>query len=721
MEAARAGLRRVLAMALLSCTVGLPDSMLDTAGCVDASLPERGMFTQTVYANIGPNETTTTEQEHRVTSIFPSFRYGGDYNPDQWEPSVWDDDVRLMNGAGVTTATVGIFSWARLEPRPGEYDFAWLDAVLDRLHAGGVRVILATATASPPAWMATQYPDTLPVDEHGIRLGFGSRQQYSPSSATYRECALRLVRELATRYGSHPALEAWHTNNEYGCHVAASYDEESVVAFRTWLERRYGTIDELNRAWGTAFWSQHYAAFDEVDAPRLAPTFRNPTQLLDWKRFSSDALLELHRAERAILKELTPWVPVTTNFMGFFGELDYWTWAADMDIISDDEYPDPADPLSHIHSAATRDLMRSLGGGKPWLLMEQSTSAVNWRAHNAAKAPGQNRATSFQSVARGADGILHFQWRQSASGAEKFHAAMVPHGGEDTRVHREVQALGRELAELSSGELGVLGAAVPASVAIVWDWESWWALSQDANPTRLDYLRGVLAWYAAPLRRGVTIDFVRPGAPLDGYALVIAPQLQVASTAELDTLAGVAERGGQLIVGFQSGVLDRELHVYLGGYLGGAGGALQRTLGVWVEEFAPLQADVATALEGALPGSATVWQEHLRVTDAETVATFSDGHAAGGAAVTRRATAAGGAAWYVATHPDDALLDALFDRVLGDAGVPAAFPAPEFGIESVVRGEARFVINHTAEPREVTVAGTAVSLEPFGVALLPAR
>ena len=653
-----------------------------------------------------------------MPSIFPSIRFGGDYNPDQWDPSVWDDDVRLMRGTSVTTATVGVFSWARLEPAPGEFDFGWLDTVFEKLHAGGIRVILATATASPPAWLAKLHPETLPVDERGARFGFGSRQQYSPSSAVYREYALRLVRELAARYGAHPALEAWHTNNEYGCHVAASYDDESVATFRAWLERRYGMIDELNRAWGTGFWSQRYAAFDEVDAPRYAPTFRNPTQLLDWKRFSSWALLELHRAERAVLSELSPGVPVTTNFMGFFANLDYWDWAAEVDFVSDDEYPDPADPLSHVLSAATRDLMRSLGGGKPWLLMEQSPSAVNWRERNAPKAPGQYRATSFQSVARGADGILHFQWRQSAAGAEKFHAAMVPHGGEHTRVHREVQALGRELAELSAPEAGVLGAAVPASAAIVWDWESWWALGQEATPSRIDYLASVLEWYGALLRRGVTIDFVRPGAALDAYGLVVVPQLQVVSADELAALAAVAERGDALVVGFQTGILDRDLHVHLGGYLGGAGSELQRTLGVSVEEFAPLQAAVVTTLDGELGGEAGVWQEHVTVTDAEVVARFTDGQAAGGAAVTMRETAGGGSAWYVATQPSAELFDALFDRVLADAGIEAAFARPEFGVETAVRGGTRFVINHTSEQRAVVAAGTAVSLEPFGVATL---
>jgi beta-galactosidase len=643
-------------------------------------------------------------------SLFPAFRYGGDYNPEQWPEEVWADDVRLMQGAGVTTATVGVFSWAHLEPRPGEYDFGWLDRVLDGLHSGGIRVILATATASPPAWMAMSFPETLPVDEHGTRLGFGSRQQYSPNSVAYRGHATRLVRALATRYAHHPAIEAWHINNELGCHVVSSYDDESVAAFRAWLEDRYRDVDELNRAWGTAFWSQRYDSFAEVDAPRAAPSYRNPTQLLDWRRFGSHSLLELYRMERTILRELSPGVPITTNLMGFFPGADYWEWAPELDFISDDAYPDPADPHSYVQLAAQRDLMRSLGGGAPWLLMEQSPGAVNWRARNMRKQPGQHRAHSLNAIARGADGILHFQWRQAAAGAEKFHAAMVPHGGEHTRLHREVRELGAELARLSDG--GVLGTRVPARVAMVFDWESWWALEQEPLPSRIDYLAIVLDWYGALLRRGVTTDFVRASGPFDAYDLVIAPALHIASRSELEALAGVAERGGQLVVTFQSGVLDRDLHAYLGGYLGGAGGALQAALGLAVEEFAPLgdAADRETLDDGTVTRD---WQEVVEVRDAEVLARFAGGPVTGGAAITRR-----GSAWYVATRPDASGLDALVARMLDAAGVEAPFAEPVDGVETVVRGDSRFVINHSPRARVVRLAGREVSLEEFGVDVL---
>ena len=643
------------------------------------------------------------------------IRYGADYNPEQWPQDVWDEDVRLMRDAHVTTATVGVFSWSRLEPRPGEYDFAWLDDVLDRLHAGGVRVVLATATASPPAWFARRYPDSLPVTEDGVRLGFGSRQHYSPSSPDYLRHALALVEQVASRYADHPALEMWHVNNEYGCHVSRSYDAHSERAFRAWLVRRYGTVDELNRAWATDFWSQRYASFDEVGVPAAAPTLRNPTQELDFRRFSSDAMLALHRAESEVIRRYSPDVPITTNFMGFFPGADYWAWAPHVDVVSDDAYPDPADPEAYVRLAAVRDLMRGLGQGRPWLLMEQATSAVNWRPRNAPRPRGQHRAHSLQAVARGADGVLHFQWRQSAAGAERFHSAMLPHAGADTRLFRDVAALGEELAGLSD----LVGTAVPAHVALVLDWDSWWALEQPATPTRVGYVERFLDWYAPFLRRGVTVDVVPAGADVTGYDLVVVPVQHVARREHLDALDAYVRGGGHLVVTYASAVVDQDLRVHLGGYLG----PLRGTLGVRVEELAPTAGpDGAPGgplrLAGDLTGTASLWQDVLVVDDAQVVATFADGYAAGGAAVTRRAHG-DGVAWYVATQPAADVLDALVDRLLTESGVPALLAAPVAGVEAVRRGDRLAVVNHTAAPVMLQVAGRTVDLGPHDARLLP--
>src|SRR5689334_18864671 len=274
------------------------------------------------------NHMSSATKEPTRRFPFPSMAYGGDYNPEQWPESIWQEDVRLMREAGVNLLSLAIFAWAKLEPQPGQYDFGWLDRIMDLLHQHGVKVDLATATASPPPWLAKLHPDSLPVTREGVRLWPGSRQQYCPSSPAYRQAAQALVRRLAERYREHPALALWHIGNEYACHVSACYCDESARAFRDWLSRRYGTLEALNDSWGTAFWSQQYGTWDEINPPRSAPTFPNPTQQLDWQRFSSDALLECFELERAILKEQTPDVPVTTNFMRLFKPLDYWKWAA---------------------------------------------------------------------------------------------------------------------------------------------------------------------------------------------------------------------------------------------------------------------------------------------------------------------------------------------------------------------------------------------------------
>lgn len=656
-----------------------------------------------------------------MTSLFPSIRFGGDYNPDQWPSELVDEDVVLMNRAGVTTVTVAVFSWARIEPRQGDFDFAWLDEVFEKLHAGGVRIFLATATASPPAWFAKRYPESLPVDANGVRLGFGSRQQYSPSSSAYRTHALQLVEKMAERYGSHPALEAWHTNNEYGCHVSHSYDPESAAAFRAWLEQRYGDIAALNDAWGTAFWSQRYDSFEEVDPPAAAPTILNPTQLLDFDRFSSDALLALHRAEVEVLRRLSPGVPITTNFMGAFKPADYWQWAEHVDFVSDDSYPDPADPDSYVALAASRDLMRSLGGGKPWLLMEQSTSAVNWRPQNAPKPAGLNRVQSLQAVARGADGILYFQWRQAKAGAEKFHAAMVPHIGDDSRIFREVSELGAELAGLGN----VLGTTVDARVAILFDWDAWRALEQYAVPRDLSYVQIALSWYRPLLDAGVTVDFVRAGGDLAAYDVLVVPAFVAASDTALETIDAFVVDGGRAIIGYQSAVLDESLRVRLGGYLG----PLQGTLGLRIEEFAPLApAGMAqgapvegfaplfatgptprTSIRGQFAGAADLWQEIVLPSTAEVLARFADGFAEGHPAITRNERGTG-SAWYVATQPEPAVIASILATVLADAGIVAPISTPAPGVEAVRRGDVTFLINHGPTPATIVFEGEEVTI-----------
>ena len=654
--------------------------------------------------------------------------FGGDYNPEQWPRSIWPDDIALMKQASVSLVTVGVFSWAHLEPTEGDFDFGWLDEVLDLLYAAGIRVDLATATASPPPWLTHAYPEILPMTKSGVRMSPGSRQGFCPSSPIYRGKAQQLVRALAERYGSHPALEMWHINNELGGSNGRCYCDVSAEAFRTWLRAKYGTVEELNFRWGTAFWSQRYSSFAEVLPPRSAPTFKNPTQLLDFERFSSDELLECYRGELAILRAATPDTAVTTNFMGFFKGADYWSWASEIDVLSDDCYPDPADPRSSERAAMTRDLIRSLGRGRPWMLMEQSTSAVNWRTTNVPKRPGQMRALSYQALARGSNSVLFFQWRQSTIGAEKFHSAMLPHSGTDTRIWREVQQLGAELAAMSAGG-SPFSADFPvrADAAILMSWDSWWAIEQPASPTALSYVDILFSWHSAMTSLGMTVDFAHPGDDLSAYPLVVAPSLFVASVEQLSGLSRYVQSGGTLVVGYQSAVTDQDLRFHDGGYLG----HLREVLGIWVEEFCPIPA-VGVGAERALAGDAVgghaiaaAWSDVLRATTADIRAQWI-GDYEGTPAITVNQFGSG-RAWYVGADLDSAALTALVRTIGAESGLGIPDGAYPDGVEVVIRGRYTVIVNNSDVVHDVDVAGTDIltgatassfRLQPFGVAVV---
>jgi beta-galactosidase len=632
----------------------------------------------------------------RLTGI----AYGGDYNPEQWPEGVWRDDVRLMRAAGVNLVSVGIFSWAMLEPSEGRFEFAWLDRVLELLHDAGIAVDLATPTANPPPWFARRHPESLPMTREGTVLGPGSREAFCPSSPAYAEAAARITEQLARRYGDHPALVLWHVNNEYGAHVPACYCPTSAAAFRRWLRARHGTLDALNQAWGTAVWGQRFGDWEEIEPPRAAPMAVNPAQQLDYRRFSSDAFLECFRRERDVLHRLSPGVPVTTNFMTTnCKDVDYWRWAAEVDVVSNDHYLRAEQPDNHIELAMSADLTRSLARGGPWLLMEHSTSAVNWQPRNIAKRPGEMGRNSLTHVARGADGVLFFQWRAAASGAEKFHSAMLPHSGTDSRVWREVEQLGRDLAALRD----VRGSRVVADVGVVWDWESWWALELEGRPScDLDYVERVDAYYERLWRAHLTVDFARPEADLGAYPLVVVPSLYLTTRAAAASLRAYVEDGGTLLVSYFSGVVDANDTVHPGGLPG----ALRELLGLAVEEFLPLREGEQVQLDDG--SRADVWAEQVEPRGAETVLRYLDGPAVGGPAVTRHRLGRG-QAWYVSTRLRDEALDRLLYRVYADAGLVPR-PGLPAGVEVVRRSDGQaswlFVVNHEGQDVELAATGT---------------
>ena len=416
-----------------------------------------------------PASPPTTDRWLKGTT---GLRYGGDYNPEQWPRETWLEDIELMKQAGINLVSIAIFAWGILEPREGEYDFSTLDDIFGLLHEAGIDIDLATPTAAPPAWFWKKYPDSRPVTRDGITLGNGSRGMVSPSSPDYRRAAAAITEQLARRYANHPALVLWHVHNEYGAPISDSYDDHSVAAFRIWLQKRYGTLDTLNEKWGTTFWGQVYGEWDEIDAPRQSASVTNQAQRLDFHRFTSDALLECYINERDVIRRFTPDIPVTTNFMATNClSADYWRWSQEVDVVSNDHYLVAERADNHVLLAMDADLTRSLAGGSPWILMEHSTGAVNWQPRNIAKRAGELARNSLSHLARGADGILFFQFRASRFGVEKFHSAMLPHAGAETRIWREVVALGQSLGSLAA----VRASRVTARVALVWDTESFWA------------------------------------------------------------------------------------------------------------------------------------------------------------------------------------------------------------------------------------------------------
>ena len=642
-----------------------------------------------------------------MTDYVRRLAYGADYNPEQWPEQVWAEDARLMREAGVTMVSLGVFAWALLEPAPGVYDFSLLDKVIEKMAGAGVEVDLATPTAAPPNWFLAAYPHVRPVTDDGVVLGGSSRQTYCPHSPEYREACARIAGELAERYAAHPAVTMWHVHNEYGSPIGACFCDASAAAFREWLTAKYQTLDALNAAWTATFWGQLYTAWEQIDTPKRTPMADvNPAHRLDFARFTSDSTLELYTRQRDVIKARLSaagrgGVPVTTNFqLVNCKSMDFWAWAREVDVAANNHYLTAEAPDNQVELALTADLSRSMRGGEPWIIMEHSTGAVSWQPRNLAKRPGEMRRNTLAHVARGADAALFFQWRASRGGGEKFHSAMLPHGGTGTRIWREVVELGRNLGALAE----VAGSRVSADTAVLWDWESWWALEQVFRPSvDLGFKRRQLEYYEQLWRAHVQVDFAHPGADLSGYKLVVVPQMYLCREQWAKNLRDYVNGRGTIVVSYFSGIVDEDDAVHLGGYPG----VLRELLGLKIGEFLPLRAHERVSLSGG--GHGTVWSEEISLHGAQPVQRFVDGPAAGGPAVTRNRVEEG-TAWYVATTPDAAALREILRAAAADAGVAFDTVTPA-QLELVERRSADgarylFAINHGETAVPFAAAGT---------------
>lgn len=616
--------------------------------------------------------------------------FGGDYNPDQWSEETWDDDVRLMKKAGVNTVALAIFSWDRIQPQENRWDFGWLDRIIDKLGKAGIATDLASATATAPLWLYEKHPEVLPCDKFGHPVNAGSRQSWSPTSPVFKEYALTLCRKLAERYGANPYVTAWHMGNEYGWNNRNDYSDNALNAFRLWCERKYGTIGALNQAWGTTFWGQEMNSFDEVLIPRFmgADSMVNPGQKLDFERFGNDMLLDFYKAERDAITEICPDKPFTTNFMVSTDQccMDYADWANEVNFVSNDHYFHEGGEM-HLDELACSDaLMDSFALGKPWYVMEHSTSAVQWKPLNMRKRKGETVRDSLAHVAMGADAINFFQWRASAFGAESFHSAMVPHAGEDTKLFRQVCELGETLQTLA--DAGVQGSELERSdTAILFSAESEWATRSQTLPSmKLNHWHDVRDWYRAFLDAGTRADIMPLKYDWSDYKTVVLPTVLMLSAVDTRRLADFAAAGGRVVVGYATGLIDENFHTWLGGYPGAGNGLLRDMLGIRGEEFNILGSgvegepeairlgaggEVAPEDAAALNGATTrLWQNDVTVTgDRTQVLAMYAGEEAdeweldGMAAVTRNPYGAG-EAYFVGCDLDVADLTKLIRTYL---------------------------------------------------------
>jgi beta-galactosidase len=668
--------------------------------------------------------------------VTPQIGYGGDYNPEQWPREVWNDDYAAFKLAGINTVTVGVFAWAHLQPAEDRYDFSTFDAIVERATAEGMRIVLATPSGAMPPWLAHKYPEACRVDFEGRRHVFGQRHNACPSSPDFRRLSVAMAGRLAERYGDNPAVVAWHVGNEYG---GACWCPRCGEAFREWLGERYGSLDRLNDAWNTTFWSHTFTDWAEIQPPNmLSEHWRGPDHTafqgitLDYKRFMSDALLGGFVAEKAAIREHSAHTPVTTNMMGLYQPIDYHRWAPHLDFASWDNYPpeDPSASRTAARMALAHRLMRGLRDGEPFWVMEQTPSVTASRNVNSVKRPGVLRLWSWQSVAHGADAVLYFQLRQSRGACEKYHGAVLDHAGRtDTRVFREVSEVGSEFARVGDA---VLGARTPARVALLVDWDSWWAVEMSDGPNRnVRYMDVLTAYHRALWQANASLDVVPVTADLSGYDVVVAPLLHMVKGDLAERVTAFVDGGGTFVTTALSGRVDEDDNAFLTD----VPGPFASLLGLRVEETDAQQPDVVNPV--TLFGTEYEGRHVFEVVipdDAEVLGTYGADFYAGTPAVTRAARGRG-SAWYVATLLDDAGVATVVRKALDEHGLigPLA-DVPDVEVTERVSPDGTrhlFVLNH-GEARTVECpadgtnlldgralrAGDAVDLPPAAVLVI---
>lgn len=650
---------------------------------------------------------------------------GADYYPEHWPRETWETTAQQMQEAGFNTVRLAEFAWAFLEPEEGRFDFRWLDDALAVLGRHGIRALLGTPTATMPAWVARKYPETLAMKPNGQRTTWGVRKNNCFTSGAYRLLSERITRAMAEHYRDHPQVIGWQTDNEFGNNPCSC--GTCRADFQDWLRARYGSVEALNQAWGTHFWSHRFSEWAEVPIPDDNGS-HNPGLLLDWQRYGSWLNVRFQADQVRILRQVCPRQVITHNFMGYHQDLDYYDLARDLDFVSWDNYPVWGALEIPYDAAGAADLMRGLKRRNFWI-METTAGPGGWGEMGRNVRPGELRKVALQQVAHGADGLIWFRWRTCTVGREQYWHGLLGHDGLPGRRYREAQATAQELHRLWP-ELE--GTTVPARVAILYDYDSLWATRfQKSFPDNhwQQYLR---RFQAALVRAGVPCDLIHPDQDLSGYRLVVAPQLFVLPDARAQRLAAFVRAGGVLLTTLRTGVKDE----YSRCHARTLPGLLSDVLGIRIEEYEALPGATPAAIQGSglLPGAftGTGFADWIQPTGAEVLAGYTTAHLRPYAAATRQ-RAGSGWAYYVGTVvTEDGFYDALLRSCLDAAGIQPVL-IPPAGVEVCERAGAGrrllFLLNHVEEPRQVAVPAGAralvgtitqgqVALEPFGVAVL---
>ena len=666
---------------------------------------------------------------------FSSFLFGGDWNPEQWPEDTWEHDIEMLEDAHINEATINVFSWALLQPAEDRYDFSMLDRIVALLVKHHFNIVMATGTAALPGWMVREHPEVIRTEQNGTRHVFGGRHNFCPTSPYFCKVSRALAAHVAERYAGTPGLVTWHVCNEYGGGGGLCYCEQCAESFREWLKAKYGTVENLNKAWCANFWSHTIYDWADVVPPVSYGDGISDAKCvvsglqMDYRRFQSQAQLECYKNERDAIREYDAATPITTNLMGTFKDLDYFEWAKEMDVVSWDNYPGMDTPPSY--TAMCHDLMRGIGGNKPFMLMEQTPNQQNWFPFCKVKRPGEVRKLSWQAVAHGADTVQFFQMKQSIGGCERFHGAVIAHDGtEESRVFKETAALGEELSRIGKR---IMGSRIESRVAIMFDWQSYWSLEGCVGPTAgFNYPNEVHRFYRALWRRNVPVDFIESTASLDElkkYDLVIAPALITVLPGVAETLESYVADGGSFITGYMAGIHDEHDLVVPGGYPG----KLRKLMGVWVEEIDALAPDETIEVHGdVVDAKGEIVASIIHREGAERLASYGGNEFYAGHSALTVNTYGKGRAYFVGTPLDETGMSAFMAPIIQQLGLKS-FDTPEdvsLSIRHAADGTRyAFLINQSANGKQLylseldggkellgdSVVDGVISLKPYGV------